>query len=131
MAQNDVAIPVLPARDLDETIAFWLKLGFEPVMRYPEEGYAILRSGAFEVHLFRWPELDPSTNFSSCYLRVADADVLYQRFVKAELPARGIPSLGGIERKFYNMREFRLVDPNGNLVRVGEQTARPARPPQR
>jgi len=125
MALADVAIPVLPSRDLEETAQFWAKLGFEEVFRYPEEGYSILRNGAFEVHFFRWAELDPTSNFSSCYLRVADVDAWYGRFARAELPARGMPSLGGIEKKFYNMREFRLVDPDGNLVRVGEEIRRP------
>jgi catechol 2,3-dioxygenase-like lactoylglutathione lyase family enzyme len=121
MAQVDVSIPTLPARDLDETIAFWGRLGFEPVFRTPDpEGYAILRRGSLEVHFFAWPELDADSNYTGCYLRVADVDAMYQSFASADLPARGIPCLAGIEKKFYKMREFRLVDPNGNLVRVGE-----------
>ena len=60
------------------------------------------------------------------YLRASDIDALYRDFSIARLPARGIPSLGGIEKKFYRMREFRLVDPNGNLLRVGEPLSTPA-----
>jgi catechol 2,3-dioxygenase-like lactoylglutathione lyase family enzyme len=127
MAISDVTIPTLPARDLDETIAFCGVLGFKAVFRHPDpEGYAIVRRDALEIHFFRWPALDPALNYAGCYMRVSDVDALYEAFSAARLPARGIPSLGGIEKKFFNMREFRLVDPNGNLLRVGEELKVPA-----
>jgi len=122
MATSDIAIPTLPACDLDKTIAFYESIGLKLVFRIPDsQGYAIVRGGSLELHFFGWPELDPSMNYSGCYLRVSDVDAVYRRFSVALLPARGIPSLGGIERKFFSMREFRLVDPNGNLLRVGEE----------
>jgi catechol 2,3-dioxygenase-like lactoylglutathione lyase family enzyme len=125
-AEVDLAVPMLPARDMDETVAFYGRLGFEPVFRVPDpEGYVILRREAFELQFFRWPELDPASAYSGCYLRVSDVERLYRDFAVARLPARGIPSLSGIERKFFGMREFRLVDPNGNLLRVGQLTDHP------
>lgn len=127
MAIADVTIPTLPARDLDETVAFCGLLGFRPVFRIPDpEGYAIVRRDDLELHFFRWPGLDPQTNYAGCYIRVSNVDETYRAFAAARLPARGIPSLGGIEKKFYKMREFRLVDPNGNLLRVGEEVPDPA-----
>lgn len=120
MATSDIAIPTLPARDLDKTIAFYDSIGLKLVFHIPD-GYAIVRGGSLELHFFLWPELDPAMNYAGCYLRVSDVDAVYRRFSAALLPARGIPSLGGIERKFFSMREFRLVDPNGNLLRVGEE----------
>jgi catechol 2,3-dioxygenase-like lactoylglutathione lyase family enzyme len=128
MAQLEVAIPTLPARNLEETIGFYGPLGFKLVFRNPDpDKYVILRRAALELHFFLWPQLDPASTYTGCYIRVADVDSLYQDFASARLPARGIPSLGGIEKKFYSMREFRLVDPNGNLLRVGEQLKRTAR----
>jgi catechol 2,3-dioxygenase-like lactoylglutathione lyase family enzyme len=128
MAQLGVAIPTLPARDLEETIGFYDPLGFKLVFRNPDpDEYVIVRRAGLELHFFLWPQLDPASTYAGCYIRVADVDSLYQDFASARLPARGIPSLGGIEKKFYSMREFRLVDPNGNLLRVGEELKRPAR----
>jgi catechol 2,3-dioxygenase-like lactoylglutathione lyase family enzyme len=125
----DLAIPTLPSRDLDKTIAFYQPFGFEVPFRHPDpEGYIIMRYGTIEMHFFHWPQLDPSASLSACYLRVSDVDALYQNFASARLPARGIPSLGGIERKFYGMREFRLIDPDGNLLRVGELARKPGSP---
>lgn len=126
MAQAGLAIPTLPSRNLDETVAFYGVFGFESVFRTPEPGgYVILRLGGLELHFFHWPELNPGATYSGCYLRVSDVDAMYEQFAAARLPARGVPSLGGIEKKFYRMREFRLVDPSGNLVRVGEEMKRP------
>jgi catechol 2,3-dioxygenase-like lactoylglutathione lyase family enzyme len=128
MAQMDIAIPALPAKSTQETIAFYEPLGFRLAFRTPDDegGYAILRRGTFELHFFLWPDLVPESNFTGAYLRASDIDALYRDFSIARLPARGIPSLGGIEKKFYRMREFRLVDPNGNLLRVGEPLSTPA-----
>lgn len=130
MPQNDLTIPTLPACNLDTTVAFYDGLGFKTVFRYSDpDGYAIVRRAGLELHFFLWPGLDPSANYAGCYVRVSDVDELYEAFSSARLPARGVPSLGGIERKFFSMREFRLVDPNGNLLRVGEEwKVRAARP---
>jgi catechol 2,3-dioxygenase-like lactoylglutathione lyase family enzyme len=112
MAKADVTIPTLPARDLDQTIAFYGDIGFKTVYRVPDpEGYVIVRRGTLEIHFFLWPGLDPASNYAGCYIRVSDVDALYGACSAARLPARGIPSLGGIEKQFYKMR---LVDLNGN-----------------
>ncbi len=129
MAMADVTIPTLPARDLQATIDFYAVLGFQPVFQIPEpEGYVILRrEDGLELHFFSWSGLDPASNYAGCYIRVSDVDAIYRAFAAARLAARGIPSLGGIEAKFWKMREFRLVDPDGNLIRVGEEVAVPVR----
>jgi catechol 2,3-dioxygenase-like lactoylglutathione lyase family enzyme len=120
----DIAVPTLPARDMEATLAFYGGLGFEAVYRTPDpEGYAILRLGTLELHFFRWPGLDPESTYTGCYLRVSNVDKLYSQFAAARLPARGIPSMSGIEKKFFGMREFRLIDPDGNLLRIGEPIA--------
>ncbi|ETC83740.1 bleomycin resistance protein [Xanthomonas hortorum pv. carotae str. M081] len=38
----------------------------------------------------------------------------------AELPARGIPRLDPVGDKPWGMREFAIVDENGNLIRIGQ-----------
>lgn len=37
------------------------------------------------------------------------------------LPAAGIPRLVRAENKPWGMRELALVDPNGNLIRAGQE----------
>jgi len=124
----DIAVPALPARDLGETIEFYKPLGFTLAYRHPDlDAYVILRRGKLELQFFQWPQLEIQETFSGAYLRVSDVDAIYQLFADARLPARGTPSLAGIKRRAWGMREFHLVDCNGNLLRVGEPIAKPKR----
>ncbi|HEU4631574.1 MAG TPA: VOC family protein [Gemmatimonadaceae bacterium] len=121
--------PILPARDLDETRAFYARLGFEPWFRGrgPWE-YEIVSRGQLVVHFFAERGLVPGDNDSSCYWRVTDADRCYQEWSALGLPTEGIPRLTAPEDRPWGMREFTLVDPSGNLVRVGHELG-PARVP--
>src|SRR5437867_999170 len=60
--------PILPARNLDETRAFYEKLGFVPWWRGrgPWE-YEIVSRGHLVVHFFAEPGMTPSENDMSCY----------------------------------------------------------------
>lgn len=112
--------PILPARDLEEIRAFYERLGFVPWHR--GRGlweYAIFSRGHLVVHFFAEPGLTPSANETSCYWRVRDADRLYQELARLGLPSAGIPRLTAPADEPWGMREFTLVDPSGNLVRVG------------
>lgn len=47
------AVPILPSRDLRETLAFYERLGFENRGATPEEwDYLILGRGGIELHFF-------------------------------------------------------------------------------
>jgi catechol 2,3-dioxygenase-like lactoylglutathione lyase family enzyme len=109
------AIPTLPARDLDETIAFYARLGFALERRYPEHGYAVLSRGAMELHFFAHDHVDPGHSHAGCYLRVDDAGALH-----AEWATSGVQPLSAVEDRPWRMREFAVVDPSGNLLRVGQ-----------
>ena len=120
-----MAIPILPARNLGETRRFYEGLGFRATGWWPVEfgGYAILRRGDLSMHFFAYEELSPSTNYAQCYWRVQNVDALHAECHAADLPSAGIPRLEGVADKPWGMREFAIVDPNGNLVRVGQQRA--------
>ena len=118
-----ISIPILPSRDLLETRAFYERLGFQTPGWWPDTfgGYAILRRGDLAMHFFKFPELSPLENYGQCYWRVEDVDALYNEFQKAGIPKSGTPRLDAIEDRPWGMREFAIVDPNGNLVRVGQE----------
>jgi catechol 2,3-dioxygenase-like lactoylglutathione lyase family enzyme len=112
--------PILPSRDLDETRAFYAKLGFDAWFRgHKWDGYEIVSRGNLVVHFFAEPGLDPSKSDSGCYWRVKDADELHRQFAALGLPPAGIPRLTAPRDEPWGMREFMLVDPSGNLVRIG------------
>lgn len=112
--------PILPSRNLAETRAFYQRLGFDSWHngRGPWE-YEIFSRGHFVVHFFAEPGVVPGENETSCYWRVRDADRLYREFAALALPVEGIPRLTAPVDQPWGMREFTLVDPSGNLVRIG------------
>jgi catechol 2,3-dioxygenase-like lactoylglutathione lyase family enzyme len=113
--------PILPSRDLDETRAFYEALGFRAWFRgggvNPQ--YEILSRGHLVVHFFLERALNPSGNDAGCYLRVADADAFYDVCGVLNLPASGIPRVNPPRDEPWGMREFALLDPSGNLLRIG------------
>jgi catechol 2,3-dioxygenase-like lactoylglutathione lyase family enzyme len=122
LAEPTSAVPILPSRDLGETLAFYERLGFERRgADYSVWNYLIIGRGGAELHFYGQPDVDPLTTSSGCYLRVDDADALH-----AEWDAVGVPTDPSNGSRLmppvttdYGMREFALVDPSGNLVRVG------------
>ena len=65
------------------------------------------------VHLALFPDLDVSGNHSGCFVHVPDINRLYAEFVDAALP------VSEIRDEPWGMREFRLTDPSGNVLRIG------------
>lgn len=118
MTVSDKSIPVLPSRSLQRTVTFYGQLGFAGTLR-ASGTYAILTRGALELHFFPHPTLDPRECYAGCYMRVDDVDALHAAFTPASLPAVGIPRMERVEDKPWMMREFALVDEDGNLVKFG------------
>ena len=113
--------PILPSRDLDETRAFYEAIGFRPWFRgggvNPQ--YEILSRGHLVVHFVLERTLDPAASDRSCYLRVTDADQFHRHCASLKLSVSGIPRLTAPRDEPWGMREFTLVDPSGNLLRIG------------
>jgi catechol 2,3-dioxygenase-like lactoylglutathione lyase family enzyme len=116
------AVPILPSKNLRETLAFYERLGFENRGAPPEQwDYLIIGRGGIELQFYGDPNVDPLTTAAMCYVRVDDADAVH-----AEWESTGVPRddatgsrLDAPTLTFYGMREFALVDPSGNLLRVG------------
>ena len=107
---------------MSRTRAFYESLGF--TSGFHDNAYEILRRGNLVVHLERRDRLDPATNETSCYWRVADADALHREFASLGLSSDGIPHLTPPSDEPWGMREFTLKDPAGNLIRVGHELTR-------
>ena len=120
MQNYDLAIPILPSRAVSETVAFYKRLGFEGGAHESDSGYAILRRGTVELHFFTHSELVPAESSAGCYIRVLDVESIYKSFSSSRLPRRGIPRMDALEDKPWGLREFAVVDPDGNLLRIGQ-----------
>ena len=121
IAHTDHAIPILPARSMESTLAFYRRLGFNVEVASPAGDYAIAVRGTLEIHFFAHAALIPRESAFGCYFRVHDVDALFEAFAAVGLPHDGIPRLTTPEDKPWGMREFALVDENGTLIRIGQE----------
>lgn len=109
-------IPILAARDIAETIDFYGQLGFALVRLYDAFGppYLLLRRDDVELHFVHSPETDPEESHGGCYLRLDDAQAVYE-----EWEPLGLQGVHPPKDTPWGMREFFVVDPSGNLIRLG------------
>jgi catechol 2,3-dioxygenase-like lactoylglutathione lyase family enzyme len=114
-AAKDAArtIPVLPSPDLAETSTFYTEsLGFAATL-YEAERYLIVRRREMEIHF--WHSEDRKLpEVSSCYIRGSEIVALH-----AEFRARSIPRISDLTFRPWQMTEFYVWDPHGNLLRFG------------
>ncbi len=120
-------IPILPCTSIDATIAFYEALGFAVTYRQerPNTFAAVVRDD-IELQFFVLKALAPEANYSTCYVLVDDVDALYASFADGlraalgKVPGRGYPRIGPLRDMTYGVRQFVVVDPAGNHVRIGQ-----------
>ncbi len=104
-------IPVLASLSIDESEAFYTsQLGFS-AQRHGD--YLLVRREEMEIHFWLTDNRAFAEN-TSCYIRGGQVPALH-----AEYAARGVPRLSPFEVRPWNMKEFHLTDPHGNLLRFG------------
>ena len=112
--------PILPSRDLQETRDFYRRLGFcvwFDGAEWPD--YEIVSRGDIVMHFFS--DKTCTVHDAGCYWRTPDAESLYRECLALALPTTGAPRLSPLENTAWGMREFNLVDPSGNLIRIGQE----------
>jgi catechol 2,3-dioxygenase-like lactoylglutathione lyase family enzyme len=118
----EFAVPILPSNDLAATLEFYERLGFENAgADHSVWNYLIIRRGTVQLHFYLDADVDPLTTASSCYVYTDNADALYATW--QAIGVRNDPSTGSrlqapVDTE-YGIREFALIDPSGNLIRVG------------
>ena len=76
-----------------------------------------------ELHFFLHAHLVPAESHAGCYIRVAHVDAFHAACAASQLPASGIPRIDRLEDKPWGLREFAIVDADGNLLRIGQVIA--------
>ena len=122
---NERTYPILPCRELDESIAFYECLGFKKTYRQMRPNpYAVVALEDIQIHLFGMDGFDPANSYGSVIVAVPDPDGLYHDFaaglrkVYGKLPVAGIPRILRPRKKYGTVRGFTLVDPGGNWLRI-------------
>ena len=111
-ASPDSAVPILPSSDLARTADFLAYLGLRIALRTQDYLQATL--GDLELHYYLASGVDEGTNPAGCLLRVNDPD--HQRAVWCDdgVECLEVPAPGA-----YGSTTFAVIDPDGNLLRVG------------
>ena len=110
--QRVEVIPILPSLDIGETLAFYCdQLGFAATYETP--AYLIVRRQEMELH-FWLTDSRALCESSSVYIRGGRTGTLHQEYSE-----KGVPRLTALELRPWNMEEFYIHDPHGNLLRFG------------
>jgi hypothetical protein len=124
---NEVTVPLLPCRDVDEIAAFYGVLGFRITYRQQRPNpYVALRREDLHLHFFGMPDFDPATSYGSCLVLVDDIGALHRSFADAMRAAYGRVLIAGlprmtrprVRRNMDGLTGFSIVDPGGNWIRV-------------
>ena len=110
----DRSIPILASLDIEASLAFFNRLGFETHAFGDNYGIAVREH--VEIHFLYCADKHVAEN-TSCYVRVNDIHGL-----RADL-ARRI-DVGEVVETSWGMDELYVWDPSGSLVKFGQVTER-------
>jgi catechol 2,3-dioxygenase-like lactoylglutathione lyase family enzyme len=130
----EITIPILPCRSINETLEFYVALGFE--ITYQQEKpntYACVKRGGIDLHFFSMKGYDPAQSYSTCFVLVPDLAELHLEFSNGlrghygKLPVAGIPRISKLNHSNYDKQlRFNVIDPGGNWVRFAQKGEQPA-----
>jgi len=108
------AIPILASLNEEQTIEFYTKkLGFTFYSSW--EGYLMFGRDKIYIHLSPCADAEIAKN-TGCYVNVTEVDKLY-----AEYKPLGIMHPDGdLQVMPWEMKQFSIVDNNGNIIHFGE-----------
>lgn len=108
-------VPMQPVNDMPASVAFYEKLGFVVENRNDEWGWAMLRCD--DCRLMLDQSINPHAGIpriSVLYLYPANVAEFHRQASENGLD---VPAL---EVTFYGMTEFRIEDPDGNRLWIGQ-----------
>lgn len=112
-------MPILPSWDFDATSEFYAQLGFAERGRWPDAYLILDHHLGIELHFFKSPKFEASSNDHGVYVRFGSADEVHSLYSAWSAADRH----GGIVKTpletDYGLLEFALLDPMRNLIRVG------------
>ncbi len=85
---NEITVPLLPCRSIDEMVEFYTMLGFSQTyyQRQPKP-YVALKREDINLHFFGMPDFKPEDSYSTCLVIVPDTGALYRSFSAGATPS--------------------------------------------
>ncbi len=100
------------------TEKFYTDLGFETSQgAFPH--YLMMKNGTVEIHFFEFKDLVPEQNYGQIYLRCSGLEKLYTLYMERGI---NIHPAGSLSSKPWGQKEFSILDPDNNLITLGEAT---------
>lgn len=134
MMPNQIMIPALPCRSIQETLNFYVAMGFEITYQQTRPNiYGCVKYENIELHFFTLKDYEPANSYSTCLVLIEDADALHKIFAAnlrqqyAKLPIAGIPRI--TKPNNHNAAgdyRFNVVDPGGNWIRFIQRNSQAA-----
>ena len=124
---NEVCVPVLACRDIDEIAGFYAVLGFRVAYRQERpHPYLALRRDDLLLHFHGVADADGELPAGSCLVVVDDVGELHRTFADGMRAAYGRVLTSGVPRLTAprargttgRLTGFTVVDPCGNGIRV-------------
>jgi DNA-binding transcriptional MerR regulator len=111
------ALPVLASTDIEETLRFYVeRLGFTTVAAYPDHG--ITDRDGVQIHFWLTDDAEIPKQ-TGCRVDVRGIEALH-----AELDAAGVVHPNGpLRDQPWGLREFSVLDGDGNLITFAERPA--------
>lgn len=110
------SIPVFHVKDVDASVRFYTNvLGFTLSFRYGT--YVGLKLGTCELHLCPPDDHGPQIGGGNAYILCDEVDEYFARIKGAGGAAKGGPA-----DRLYGMRDFVVIDPDGNKLTFGCDT---------
>ncbi|GEO80711.1 bleomycin resistance protein [Pararhodospirillum oryzae] len=113
--------PILAVRDVEVSVAFYGRyLGFQQVFVMEDFSYGVVAFDGQSIHFTRAEDraAERATRARlALYIAVRGIDALWQRLLTNPPPTR----VRALETTPWGMREFHVMDPDGCLLRFGEE----------
>ena len=131
---NEITIPALPCRSINEMLEFYVALGFQITYQQSRPNtYAVVKYEDINLHFFTMKGYEPKDSYTTCLVLVPDLAGLHQTFSSGlrshygKLPVAGIPRISKLNKSNADKQlRFNVIDPGGNWVRFIPQGEPPA-----
>jgi hypothetical protein len=131
---NEIAIPLMPCRSIDEIAEFYTMLGFSRTYyQVRPNPFVLMQREDLRLGFFGMPGFNPEDSYGTCSVVVPDTAALFEAFaagmraVHGKLLVSGIPRMTRPRKRKNdeNRTGFAVIDPGGNWIRIMAATPGP------
>jgi hypothetical protein len=124
---NEIMVPLLPCRSIDEIVEFYGMLGFTQTYYQVRPNPCVgLKRDDIQIQFFGISDFKAEDSYGSCLVIVPDTGELYRSFAAGMRRAHGKLLVSGLPRMTRPRKRknadglsgFSVIDPGGNWIRI-------------